>query len=75
MPADQLTPVAPEVTDGPGPGSDWRQVNIEFSDWSAAPQIVARRLCPVLDQRSGGWWYIRKHPHWRLRHRARHLSH
>lgn len=74
MPADQLTPAAHDRADDPGQGSVWRQVNIEFHDWSAAPGITARHLRPVLDQTSGGWWYIRKHPHWRLRHRARDTS-
>jgi len=71
MPADQLIPATPQHPDDAGYGSDWQQVNIEFHDWSAAPGIVAQHLQPVLDQTSGGWWYIRKHPHWRLRHRPR----
>jgi len=71
MPADQLTPHTSELADDPGRGSDWYQVNIEFHDWTAAPGIVARHLRPLLDQTSAGWWYIRKHPHWRLRHHPR----
>lgn len=71
MPADQLTPAAHEPADARGHGGGWQQVNIEFHDWSAAPGIVARHLRPPLDQTSEGWWYIRKHPHWRLRHRPR----
>jgi protein-L-isoaspartate(D-aspartate) O-methyltransferase len=71
MPADQLTPDASELADERGHGSDWQQVNVEFTNWTAAPGIVARHLRPVLDQTPGGWWYIRKHPDWRLRHHPR----
>lgn len=49
--------------------SRWRQVTVEFTDWAGAPLVVAHRLAPVLDRTGKPWWYIRKHPHWRLRHR------
>ena len=73
MPAHQLTPAAPDLVDDQHAGQ-WQQVNIEFSDWSAAPGVITRRLRPILERSSADWWYIRKHPHWRLRHRARTTS-
>jgi thiopeptide-type bacteriocin biosynthesis protein len=50
----------------------WYQVRVEFGDWSAAEQVGALRLGPALDQLSAdgavaGWWFLRKHPCWRLR--------
>jgi protein-L-isoaspartate(D-aspartate) O-methyltransferase len=72
MPADQLTP--PGIGDPrtetaarlPGRDSDWAQVTIEFTDWEDAPLVVAEHIQPVLPL--GRWWFIRKHPRWRLRH-------
>jgi thiopeptide-type bacteriocin biosynthesis protein len=54
---------------------DWYQVRIQFPDWKAAEHIGARELRPRLDQlqQSGaisGWWFLRKHPCWRLRIRG-----
>lgn len=51
---------------------DWSQFCLEFSDWAAAEQTAAHYLGPVLHgaQARGdiaGWWFIRKHPCWRLR--------
>lgn len=51
---------------------DWYQVRVQFPDWSTAEKIGAERLGPRLDHlRSdgavGGWWFLRKHPCWRLR--------
>jgi protein-L-isoaspartate(D-aspartate) O-methyltransferase len=66
MPADQLTTSRAELDNEP----IWDQVNVEFTDWATAADVVAHDLRPVLNQMAGGWWYIRKHPHWRLRHRA-----
>jgi protein-L-isoaspartate(D-aspartate) O-methyltransferase len=72
MPADQLTTFPAPATsthngdDDPG----WRQANIEFTDWSDAPGIVAHHLRPALDTAAASWWYIRKHPHWRVRWQA-----
>lgn len=70
MPADQLTPdihlpTSPDLATGAPSG--WDQVNVEFVDWAAAAQIVQEHLRPVLPARR--WWFVRKHPHWRLRHR------
>lgn len=51
---------------------DWYQVHVQFPDWSTAETAGAARLGPPLDrlQASGamtGWWFLRKHPCWRLR--------
>ena len=48
----------------------WRQVNITFPDWDHAENTAASRLAPLLDA-AGGWWFIRKHPCWRIRYRPR----
>jgi thiopeptide-type bacteriocin biosynthesis protein len=45
---------------------------IEFTDWAASEQAAARHLAPLLRQAraSGlitGFWFVRKHPCWRLR--------
>ncbi|WP_219419629.1 thiopeptide-type bacteriocin biosynthesis protein [Pseudonocardia nigra] len=50
----------------------WYQVRILFADWDTAEQIAATELAPRLEQARhagdvGGWWYLRKHPNWRLR--------
>ncbi|MFD3580978.1 thiopeptide-type bacteriocin biosynthesis protein [Streptomyces sp. NPDC058683] len=50
----------------------WRQLYIQFTDWGKAEQIAADHIAPVLDlaQQDGlitGWWFIRKHPCWRMR--------
>ncbi|MER7986462.1 thiopeptide-type bacteriocin biosynthesis protein [Streptomyces noursei] len=50
----------------------WQQIFVEFPDWSAAESTAATYLEPVLSkaQEAGsitGWWFIRKHPCWRLR--------
>lgn len=50
----------------------WYQVRVEFPDWSIAEAAGASRLGPRLDQLQaagevGGWWFLRKHPCWRLR--------
>ncbi|MFC5721396.1 thiopeptide-type bacteriocin biosynthesis protein [Streptomyces gamaensis] len=53
---------------------DWYQVRIEFADWHTAEHAAAILLGPQLEraQNTGpftGWWFIRKHPCWRLRFR------
>ncbi|MEU5994215.1 thiopeptide-type bacteriocin biosynthesis protein [Spirillospora sp. NPDC047418] len=53
----------------------WCQLLIEFPDWEQAESIAAAQLGPRLDalQRHGvivGWWFLRKHPCWRLRLRS-----
>jgi thiopeptide-type bacteriocin biosynthesis protein len=49
----------------------WYQVRIQFTDWSAAETIGATTLGPALDRLRAdgavaGWWFLRKHPCWRL---------
>ncbi|OLZ45611.1 hypothetical protein BAY60_34265 [Prauserella muralis] len=52
--------------------SDWWQIYIEFIDWSTAEQSAADTIAPLL-HRAGEdglvtkWWFMRKHPCWRLR--------
>jgi thiopeptide-type bacteriocin biosynthesis protein len=75
MPADQLTDLAALLTGPAGDhpaGPDWWQLYIEFTDWPASEQIAARRLAPLLAQvqatgLASDWWFIRKHPCWRIR--------
>jgi protein-L-isoaspartate(D-aspartate) O-methyltransferase len=64
MPPDQLTTGRTDLDNEPA----WAQVNLEFTNWTSAADIVARNLRPILNQLPGGWWYIRKHPQWRIRH-------
>ncbi|MFJ9085468.1 thiopeptide-type bacteriocin biosynthesis protein [Streptomyces sp. NPDC102384] len=50
----------------------WLQVYVEFPDWHDADRTAAEHLLPLLiDMENGGvlssWWFIRKHPYWRLR--------
>jgi thiopeptide-type bacteriocin biosynthesis protein len=54
---------------------DWYQVRIQFTDWNTAEEIGARELLPRLDHlvQTGafaGWWFLRKHPCWRIRVRG-----
>jgi thiopeptide-type bacteriocin biosynthesis protein len=48
----------------------WHQVNVTFPDWDCAEQIAAARVGPHLDTADtvGNWWFIRKHPCWRIRY-------
>lgn len=53
-------------------GSGWYHARLEFADWQAAEQAVVSALVPRLrrlqaDGFVAGWWFIRKHPCWRLR--------
>ncbi|MFF4699929.1 thiopeptide-type bacteriocin biosynthesis protein [Streptomyces chattanoogensis] len=50
----------------------WRQLYVQFTDWEKAEQTAADHIAPVLDLAQQerlitGWWFIRKHPCWRLR--------
>lgn len=58
MPGDHLTP-------------DWHHAGIQFHDWDQAEHIMAALVTPALDHLtrnvSGGWWFLRKYPHWRVR--------
>lgn len=54
---------------------EWYEVRIRFPDWNTAETAVATRLGPRLNrlQSDGGctgWWFLRKHPCWRLRLRG-----
>jgi thiopeptide-type bacteriocin biosynthesis protein len=49
-----------------------RQVYVEFTDWDASERAFARSLAPLLGQARqkgmiDGWWFMRKHPCWRVR--------
>ncbi|HXP19985.1 MAG TPA: thiopeptide-type bacteriocin biosynthesis protein [Streptosporangiaceae bacterium] len=58
------------------PGAcDWYQIRIQFTDWNSAEQIAATHLGPHLHQAQEtgiltDWWFLRKHPCWRLRCRC-----
>ncbi|UJW32455.1 thiopeptide-type bacteriocin biosynthesis protein [Saccharothrix sp. AJ9571] len=50
----------------------WYQVRVQFADWSAAETVAVTMLGPALDRLRAdaavaGWWFLRKHPCWRLR--------
>ncbi|MBQ0984068.1 thiopeptide-type bacteriocin biosynthesis protein [Streptomyces sp. F63] len=52
---------------GPQP-SGWHQVNIEFADYPTAERSFRAHLLPALSSGAiGEWWFVRKHPCWRLR--------
>ncbi|QFZ20514.1 thiopeptide-type bacteriocin biosynthesis protein [Saccharothrix syringae] len=55
----------------------WQQVYLRFPDWTRAEHSTATHLLPVLTraEHSGAiteWWFMRKHPCWRLRLRPGH---
>jgi thiopeptide-type bacteriocin biosynthesis protein len=50
----------------------WYDVRVEFADWATAEAVGAALLGPRLDRLESegavaGWWFLRKHPCWRLR--------
>lgn len=52
--------------------SQGHQVNIEFTDYSTAERTFGAYLLPLLRQETEtgtllAWWFVRKHPCWRLR--------
>ncbi|MEU1533950.1 thiopeptide-type bacteriocin biosynthesis protein [Streptomyces fagopyri] len=52
--------------------TDWWQVYLHFTDWATADAIFTTHVLPLLREAEDagtidGWWYIRKHPCWRLR--------
>ncbi|MBB5156088.1 thiopeptide-type bacteriocin biosynthesis protein [Saccharopolyspora phatthalungensis] len=52
--------------------SDWWQLYIQFTDWKSAEQTFTNHIVPVLHQAENdalvtAWWFMRKHPCWRLR--------
>lgn len=60
--------------------SSWWQVYIRFTDWDQAERAVAEHLAPLLlraeaDGVIAAWWFMRKHPCWRLRLRPGPVGH
>jgi thiopeptide-type bacteriocin biosynthesis protein len=52
--------------------SGWWQLSIRFTDWSNAEHVAVNHLAPLLrhaeqDGVITAWWFMRKHPCWRLR--------
>lgn len=46
----------------------WYQVNVQFSDYATAAAAFRAYLLPLLSEPIiGAWWFLRKHPYWRLR--------
>ncbi|WP_340375690.1 thiopeptide-type bacteriocin biosynthesis protein [Streptomyces sp. SS7] len=50
----------------------WRQLYVQFTDWDKAEQTAADHIAPILDltqqnRQITSWWFIRKHPCWRIR--------
>ncbi|MEU6720757.1 thiopeptide-type bacteriocin biosynthesis protein [Nonomuraea sp. NPDC046802] len=53
-------------------GAGWYQLRVQFPDWKTAETIGAHQLGPRLEELHAcgvidGWWFLRKHPCWRLR--------
>lgn len=51
----------------------WTQVSVTFPDWAQAEPIMTARLAPHLSAAEahgliGAWFFIRKHPCWRVRY-------
>ena len=44
----------------------WHQLYVRFADYPNAVHAFNTHIRPGLDG-APGWWFIRKHPHWRLR--------
>ncbi|MCX4661132.1 thiopeptide-type bacteriocin biosynthesis protein [Streptomyces uncialis] len=49
----------------------WWQIYVEFSDWPNSEATAATHLATLLDRSAAEWWFIRKHPCWRIRLRLR----
>ncbi|MEY9958867.1 thiopeptide-type bacteriocin biosynthesis protein [Streptacidiphilus sp. MAP5-52] len=52
--------------------TDWWHVNLEFTHWPEAADLARKHLAPHLLQAEAdgllaSWWFIRKHPCWRIR--------
>jgi thiopeptide-type bacteriocin biosynthesis protein len=67
MPADHLTGHS-----ATGSEARWFHAGISFASWDAAEPVMAAKAGPALDAlardgRTGSWWFVRKHPHWRIR--------
>ena len=53
----------------------WFQARITPTDWASMDATFAERVAPRLNQLDDGhaaWWFLRKHPDWRLRVRTDH---
>jgi thiopeptide-type bacteriocin biosynthesis protein len=51
----------------------WFHVRVALPDWAEAEATFAAQIAPRLDQLDHGqatWWFLRKHPYWRLRVRT-----
>jgi thiopeptide-type bacteriocin biosynthesis protein len=46
----------------------WHQVNVTFPDWDRAEPDAAARIAPSLSTATDAWFFIRKHPYWRIRY-------
>ncbi|MDT0347043.1 thiopeptide-type bacteriocin biosynthesis protein [Streptomyces litchfieldiae] len=51
---------------------DWWQLYVQFTDWQDAEKTAAHHLAPLMHRAETNgditaWWFIRKHPCWRLR--------
>jgi thiopeptide-type bacteriocin biosynthesis protein len=53
---------------------EWFHAQVTPSDWATAETTFATQVAPRLDQlgdEGTRWWFLRKHPHWRIRVRTR----
>ncbi|PKK11987.1 thiopeptide-type bacteriocin biosynthesis protein [Thermomonospora sp. CIF 1] len=53
----------------------WHQILVKWPAWEQAEKLAATHLRPRLDDLHrrgviGGWWFLRKHPWWRIRLRV-----
>ncbi|WP_433464094.1 thiopeptide-type bacteriocin biosynthesis protein [Spirillospora sp. CA-128828] len=53
--------------------SRWKQINIEFADWTTAEPTAVTHIAPLLlqaeeDALITGWFFLRKAPCWRVRY-------
>lgn len=52
----------------------WLHAHIRPVDWNTAETAIRTHVAPHLNQLDGhtGWWFLRKHPYWRIRIRGGH---
>ncbi len=52
----------------------WLHAHIEPVDWNTAETTIRTHVSSHLNQLDGqtGWWFLRKHPYWRIRIRGAH---
>lgn len=67
MPAHHLT-----AASGSLHASRWFHASVRFDDWPSSEQAMADLVGPRLDAltataATGEWWFLRKHPCWRVR--------